>query len=139
MSKFNELHTVNGARVHNEICRTEQTLRSHWLARYAELQDKRFAQKVGAIPRKSKWEHSLPQTASGPYGKQLAYFTQDKLDTMSLKQYDAYLTQTSKLWDVVGRGSLSSKPFNKRPMPTYYGRTLHTSSRDGTDHSSRAH
>ena len=54
--------------------------------------------------------------------------TRDQLETMSMKQYDAYLAQTSNLWDLVNKGQLGSKPYNRRPMPGYYGRTLHSSS-----------
>ena len=127
-SKHLPLHTVSGSRIHEEICHADHTLRAAWNDRYRALQDKQFAQKVGAVEPKPKFEPKPTAPAFGTNGTMNIQATREQLDTMSTKQYDAYLVQTSSLWDLVNKGQLGSKPYNRRPMPGYYGRTLHSSS-----------
>ena len=59
---------------------------------------------------------------------------------MSTMQADYYFAQSSEVWDWYrDTGHLTKKPYNKKGLPGYYGATLHATSADGTDFSSRAH
>ena len=57
---------------------------------------------------------------------------------MSSTQADYFFSQSSPMWDHIrDTKAMHHKPFHKRGMPHYYGRSLHSSSSDGTDHSTR--
>lgn len=141
MSSSNlELHTVVGASIHEEICKSEHQMQSAWWTRYRTLQDKKFAASIGALPPKVPKVYTAEQTGRKEFGpNSVSGVTDRDRSMMSTKQLDAYLQQASTLYEVVLNGSATTKPYNRRPMPSYYGATLHSSSADGTDPSSRAH
>ena len=138
-SKHLALHTVAGSRIHEEIIHDEHRIRAQWNDGYRAMQDKMFATKVGAVPQKETFKPTPTPPAFGPGGTFNIEATTAQLDMMSTNQYDAYLKQSSNLWDLVNKGPLNNKPYHRRPLPSYYGRTLHSSSLDGTDPSTRAH
>ena len=111
-SKHLPLHTVVGSRIHEEICHAEHKVSAQWQERFRHAQDQQFAQKVGAVPPKEKVNLAPKPPAFGPGGSMVVERSREEIETMTTKQYEAYLMQTSKLWELCSKGQLSVGQFS---------------------------
>ena len=133
------LYSVAGNQIHGERLLKQARQDSEWWAKYRKVQDLKFAYAVGAVPDKEKIVY--PEIPGPVLGKAAATeMPEEKFKWLSSMQEDYFFAQSSELWDYYKeKGTLQHKPYNKKGLPGYYGATLHASSSDGTDFSSRAH
>jgi hypothetical protein len=161
------LYSVAGNQIHAETIAKQIRQDSSWWAKHRHVADMKFQYAVGAIPDKKKIVYpKLPQPV---LGKAAATDVDEAaLSKMSTMQADFFFAQSSEVWDWYREtGYLQKKQHNKKGLPDCartlsnspfvmrrpsslhaagcallrpdYGATLHATSADGTDFSSRAH
>lgn len=141
------LYSVAGNQIHGETIAKQIRQDAAWWDKYRNLADLKFQHAVGAVPPKEKIKY--PEIPGPKLGKECQEgVTEEDLLRMdagyiSTMQADYFFAQSSEVWDWYrysdGGKRLQKKQYNKKGLPGYYGSTLHASSADGTDFSSRAH
>ena len=138
------LYSVAGNQIHGERVAKEIRQDAEWWAKHRHLSDAKFAHAVGAIPDKVKIKY--PEIPGPKLGKEAADAVTEedllRMDTgyISTMQSDFFWAQSSGVWDWYKEsGAMTRKTHNKKGLPKFYGATLHATSVDGTDFSSRAH
>ena len=131
-----DLYTVEGNQIHGETIKKEYGVAEGWWSAYRERKEKKLATALGAVPEKPELVMpELPKLAMGQAGARPVSSTFGM--TSSSRESDL-LSTSSELRDYLrDTGYWQRRPFHKKGMPSYYGRSLHSSSSDGTDYSTR--
>ena len=133
-----DLYSVAGSRIQEGIIHSEEVTAAAWWDRYRMIKDRQFMASIGASLEKAPAPKppEMPAPKLGVAAK--TDLKPSDLWMQSSTQADYFFSQSSPMWDYIREtNQMNNKPFHKRGMPHYYGRSLHSSSSDGTDHSSR--
>ena len=133
-----DVFNVAQAQIFEETIKQESGIAEGWWSAYRERKEKKLGLAIGAIPEKEPVpEVVIPRLAMGRAAQRPLSTTFGK--TSSMREFDQAMV-TSELHDYFRATKYyTRRPFHKKGIPTYYGRTLHGVSSDGTDISSRAH
>ena len=131
-----DLYSVTDNQIHAEIIHMEDGIKEAWWERYRQQKERKLAQALGAVvPPKPIPIPELPKLA---LGKAAAVPVSKTFGLTSTSRENDLQCASSELRDYMrDKGLFAHRPFHKKGMPGYYGRSLHSSSSDGTDHSSR--
>lgn len=131
-----DLYSVKDNQIHAELIHTENSVKESWWDRYLQAREAKLAHALGAAPPKKPVEvPALPQLALGKAAARPVSATFGM--TSSARESDI-LCISSELRDYMrDKGLYARRPYHKKGMPSFYGRSLHSSSSDGTDFSSR--
>ena len=131
-----DLYSVKDNQVHAEFIHNELTIKEAWWDRFRAGKERKLGLALGAEPKKDPIPiPDLPQMALGKAAERPVAATFGL--TSSSREADIQ-SCSSELRDYLrDSGAFARRPFHKKGMPSYYGRSLHSSSSDGTDHSTR--
>ena len=131
-----DLYSVKDNQIHGELIRTENTVKETWWERYSQSRERKLGLAIGAVPTKEPVVMpELPQLALGKAAQRPVSATFGL--TSSSREADITCL-SSELRDYMrDKGLYAQRPYHKKGMPSYYGRSLPSSSSDGTDYSTR--
>ena len=131
-----DLYSVKDNQIHQELINMEYGIKEAWWERYRQGRERKLALAIGAAPPKDAIPvPELPQMALGKAAARPVAATFGL--TSSAREADIQCI-SSELRDYMrDKGLYAHRPYHKKGMPTFYGRSLHSSSSDGTDYSTR--
>lgn len=131
-----DLYSVKDNQIHSELIAGEYGIKEAWWERYRQGRERKLAIAIGAQPAKEPVVMpELPQLALGKAASRPVSATFGM--TSSARESDMACL-SSELRDYMrDKGLFARRPYHKKGMPSYYGRSLHSSSSDGTDYSTR--
>jgi len=131
-----DLYSVKGNTIHGEIIATEARLQEAWWSSHRARKDRKLALALGAVPDKEPIKE--PDVPTLALGKAAARPLEKTFGLTSSAREADIESASSELRDWLrDSGYFTRRPYHKKGMPSYYGRSLHSSSADGTDFSSR--
>ena len=131
-----DLYTVVGNQIHGENIKKEYGVAEGWWSGYREQQERKLALALNAVPPKE--EVVMPELPRLAMGKAGARPPTEAVGYTSTSRESDLLCTSSEMRDYFrDSGYWRRRPYHKKGMPSYYGRSLHSSSSDGTDHSTR--
>jgi hypothetical protein len=133
-----DVFSVHDGQIHTESIKKEYGLAEGWWSNYRVKREAKVCLALGAVEDKPPvvWPEA-PRLALGIAAKRPVEDTFGM--TSSMREFDQECI-SSELRDWMREsGHFSRRPHHKKGIPSYYGRTLHGTSADGTDTSSRAH
>ena len=131
-----DLYSVKDNQIHSELIRTEDGTSESWWDRYRQQREKKLGHALGAVPKKE--EIPVPDLPKLALGKAAARPVAATFGLTSTSREADIQCASSELRDYMrDKGLFSRQPYHKKGMPSYYGRSLHSSSSDGTDYSTR--
>ena len=136
MSPNLDLYSVKDNQIHAQTIKTEDTVREAWWTKFRAQKQSKMSLALGAVPEKVPIpipdvpRMALGRAAAVPLAETFGYTSSSREANME--------SASSELRDYLrDSGYFTKRPFHKKGMPSYYGRSLHSSSADGSDHSSR--
>lgn len=132
-----DIYTVEGNQMFGEMVGKEYGLAEAWWTAYRGRKEASLCQAIGAVPEKVPFQG--PKLEGVPLGKaaQKPVTIEDKYTSTTAATN--YLVQSSPLHDFFQSSGYYQQmaKHRKKGLPSHYGRSLHSSSADGTDYSSR--
>ncbi len=133
-----DVFSVHDGQIHTESINKEYGIAEHWWNTHRLRKERLLSLAIGAVPDKE--EVQWPEAPRLAMGLAAQRPLSDKVGVTTTKQDAELACVSSELRDWMREsGYYQRRPFHRKGMPTYYGRSLHSSSADGTDFSSRAH
>lgn len=131
-----DLYSVKDNQIHGELIHKEYGTKEAWWERHRQGRERKLALAIGAVPPKTEVpQPELPQLA---LGKAAARPVAATFGLTSTARESDIASISSELRDYMrDKGLYARRPYHKKGMPSYYGRSLHSSSADGTDYSTR--
>ena len=131
-----DLYSVKDNQIHSETIKGEEGIAEAWWARYRAERERKLALALGAVPPKAPIP--VPDVPRMALGRAAAVPVAETFGLTSTSREADLQAISSELRDYLrDTGHFANRPYHKKGMPSYYGRSLHSSSSDGTDHSSR--
>uniref|UniRef100_A0A7S2G670 Uncharacterized protein n=1 Tax=Haptolina brevifila TaxID=156173 RepID=A0A7S2G670_9EUKA len=131
-----DVFSVKENRIHEENIKKEQGLAEAWWTRHRGNQERKLSIAIGARPDKEPViMPEMPRLALGKAAARPLSSTFGKTSTARESDLESI---SSELRDWMREsGHFARRPYHRQAMPNYYGRSLHSSSSDGTDWSTR--
>eukprot|EP00322_Chrysochromulina_rotalis_P031078 CAMPEP_0115847362 /NCGR_PEP_ID=MMETSP0287-20121206/10343_1 /TAXON_ID=412157 /ORGANISM="Chrysochromulina rotalis, Strain UIO044" /LENGTH=137 /DNA_ID=CAMNT_0003301193 /DNA_START=58 /DNA_END=471 /DNA_ORIENTATION=+ len=128
--------SVHEGMIHSQMVNGEYGIKEEWWSKYRARKDNKLKLAIGAVPEPEPVLFpEMPRLALGKSAAKPVSETFGKTSTQ--REFDE-ASASSELRDWMREtGYFAKRPFHKKGMPAYYGRSLHSSSADGTDFSSR--
>ena len=131
-----DLYSVKDNQIHAELIHMEYGIKEAWWERYRQGRERKLGLALNAIPPKDPIP--IPELPRLALGKAAAVPVSATFGLTSSSRESDLQCLSSELRDYMrDKGLFAFRPHHKKGIPSYYGRTLHSSSRDGTDPSSR--
>ena len=131
-----DLYTNAGNEIHGETIKKENGVAEGWWSGYRGQQERKLAIAIGAIPDKEPLV--MPELPKLAMGKAAAQPVSSTFGLTSTSRESDLQCASSEMRDYFrDSGYWQRRPYHKKGMPSYYGRSLHSSSSDGTDYSTR--
>jgi hypothetical protein len=131
-----DLYSVKDNQIHEELINKEYGQKEAWWDAYRTGRERKLALALGAVPPKPPIP--VPDVPRMALGRAASRPTSATFGLTSSAREADLQSVSSELRDYMrDKGIFANRPFHKKGMPHYYGRSLHSSSRDGTDFSSR--
>ena len=137
MSPLLDLYSVHDNQIHAEFINSEYGIKEAWWENYRQQRERKLALALGAVQTKPPVKiPELPQLALGKAAVQPVSAT---FGLTSSTREANIACLSSELRDYMRDSGMFNRKntFGKKGLPSYYGRSLHSSSSDGTDHSTR--
>jgi hypothetical protein len=136
-SSLLDIYSVVGNQIHEEIVKTEYTLKEEWWSAHRLRQERKLTLAIGAVPEKEPLV--MPELPRLALGKAAARPVSETFGYTSSARESDLLVTSSEMHDyfrATGYWQRQAR-FRKKGLPSFYGRSLHSSSSDGTDYSTR--
>ena len=131
-----DLYSVKDNQIHGEIIKGEEGICEAWWERYRQQKERKLAMALGAVP--PPVPVPIPDIPRMMLGKAAAVPVKETFGLTSSAREANIQGLSSELRDYLrDTGHFQKRPYHKRGMPSFYGRSLHSSSSDGTDYSTR--
>ena len=131
-----DLYSVKDNSIHGEILATENGISEAWWERYRQEKERKLCHAIGAVPPKEPIK--IPDLPKLALGRAAAIPVEKTFGMTSTSRESDLQCASSELRDYMrDKGLFANRPYHKRGMPSFYGRSLHSSSSDGTDYSTR--
>ena len=132
-----DIYTVEGNQMFGEMVNKEYGLAEAWWTGFRDRTEKKLALAIGAVPEKEPFVGPVMEQI--PLGKAAAKPVTIEDKYTSTTNASNYLVQSSPMHDYFKESGYWKEmaKYRKKGLPSHYGRSLHSSSADGTDYSSR--
>ena len=131
-----DLYSVKDNTVHAELIASEYGIKEAWMERYRQNRERMLAHAIGAVPPKP--DIPIPDIPKLALGQAAAQPVSATFGLTSSSRESDLACLSSELRDYLrDKGHFARRPYHKKGMPSFYGRSLHSSSADGTDYSTR--
>jgi len=131
-----DVFSVKESQIHTEFVNGEAGIKEGWWSKYRDRRDLKMSIAIGAVPEKEPV--IFPEQPRLALGKAAMRPVTDTFGKTSTQREFDQSCASSELRDWMREtGYFAKRPYHKKGMPSYYGRSLHSSSSDGTDFSTR--